>query len=64
MYSTAVEPLQGFEHMSVVLPKQPLRYMQPVVRVDADQVGVEGRVMFDWCANGQQLNCQTRTSSI
>ncbi len=41
----AVQPLQGSEHRPVVLPQQPLGHMQPIVRIDADQMRVERRMM-------------------
>ena len=41
----AVQSLEGFQHRTIVLPEQPLGHMQPVVRVDADQMGVERGVM-------------------
>ena len=31
--------------LPVVLPEQPLRYMETIIWIDADQMGVEGRVM-------------------
>ena len=40
-----VQPRQGLEHGAVVLAEQPLGYMQPIVRVDADQMRIEGCVM-------------------
>ena len=45
VYDPAVEPLQGFEHRAIFLPEQPLGNMQPIVRVDPDQMGVECGVM-------------------
>src|ERR1700737_832831 len=31
--------------MTIVLPEQPLRYVQSIVRIDANQMSVEGSVM-------------------
>jgi hypothetical protein len=45
MYGAAMEPLQGFEHRTIVLPEQTLGYMKAVVGIDADQMGVKGSVM-------------------
>ena len=45
MDRSAVQPLQGFEHRAVVLPQQPLGHMQPIVRIDADQMRIEGGMM-------------------
>jgi hypothetical protein len=45
MDDSAVQPLQGVEHRAVVLSEQPLGYMQPIVRVDTDQMSIEGSVM-------------------
>ena len=45
MDRAAVQSLQGFEHRAVVLPEQPLRHMQPIIRVNADQMCVERRMM-------------------
>ncbi len=45
MDRATVQPLQGFEHRAVIPHEQPLGYMQTIVRVDADQMGVEGSVM-------------------
>ena len=45
MDRATVQPRQGLEQRAVVLPEQPFRYMQPIVRVDADQMCIEGRVM-------------------
>ena len=45
MDRATIQPLQGFEHRPVVLPQQPLGHMQPIVRVDADQMRVERRMM-------------------
>jgi hypothetical protein len=42
---SAVQPFQGFQHRAVILTKQPRGDMQPVVRVDADQMGVECSMM-------------------
>ena len=39
------QPRQGLEHGAVVLPEQPFGYMQPIVRIDSDQMRIEGRVM-------------------
>ena len=44
MDGATVQPRQGLEHGAVVLAEQPLGYMQPIVRVDADQMR-EGCVM-------------------
>jgi hypothetical protein len=45
MDRSAVKSLQGVEHRPIILPEQPLRHMQPAIRVDADQMSVEGGVM-------------------
>jgi hypothetical protein len=45
MYGAAMEPLQGFEHRAIVLPTQALGYMQPIVGIDADQMGIKGGMM-------------------
>lgn len=47
MDGSAIQPLQGFEHRPVVLTGQPLRYMQTIVRVDADQMDIKRGVIFD-----------------
>jgi hypothetical protein len=36
MDDLAIQTLQAFEHRAVVLPKQSLRDMQAIVRIDAD----------------------------
>ena len=41
----AIQSLEGFQHRTIVPPKKPLRHMQPVVRVDANQMCVERGVM-------------------
>jgi hypothetical protein len=41
----AVQPLQGVQHRAIVLPEQTLRQMQAVVRINADQMGVERGMM-------------------
>jgi hypothetical protein len=41
----SVQPLQGFEHGAVVLLQQAVGHMQPIVRIDADQMGIKRRVM-------------------
>jgi Reverse transcriptase (RNA-dependent DNA polymerase) len=43
--SVAVESLKRFEHGTIVLDQQPLGNMKPIVRIDADEVGVECGVM-------------------
>ena len=45
MYGAAMEPLQGFEHRAIVLREQALGYMEPIVGIDADQVGIKGGMM-------------------
>jgi hypothetical protein len=40
-----MEPLQGVEHGAVVLRQQAIRYVQAIIRIDADQMRVERRVM-------------------
>ena len=40
-----MKPLQSLEHRSVTLRRQPPGDMHAVVRVDSDQMRVEGRVM-------------------
>ena len=45
MDGATIQLRQGLEHGAVVLPEQPLGYMQPIVRVDADQMRIEGCVM-------------------
>jgi DNA-binding transcriptional LysR family regulator len=45
MDHSAVQPLQGFEHWPIVLHQQSVRDVRFVVRVDADQVRVERRVV-------------------
>jgi hypothetical protein len=45
MYSGAVEPLQGFEHRSIVLPEQALGDMEPIVGINTNQMSVKGGVM-------------------
>jgi hypothetical protein len=45
MYGSAMEPLQGFEHRAIVLREQALVYMEPIVGIDADQVGIKGGMM-------------------
>jgi hypothetical protein len=40
MYGAAMQPLWGFENRSIVLPEQALRHMEPIVRIDADQLWI------------------------
>jgi hypothetical protein len=40
-----MQTLQGFEHGSIVLRQQAIRNMQPIIRIDADQMRVERSVM-------------------
>jgi hypothetical protein len=40
-----LESLQGFKHWAIVLPEQALGYMEPIVGVDADQMGIKCSVM-------------------
>jgi hypothetical protein len=41
----AIKPLEGLQHWTVFLDKQALGNMQPIVRVDADQMRVESCMM-------------------
>jgi hypothetical protein len=41
----AIQSLESFQHRTIVPPKKPLGHMQPVVRVDANQMCVERGVM-------------------
>ena|SRR4051794_13445541 len=45
MYRAAMEPLEGFKHWAIVLSEQALGYMEPIVGIDADQMGVKGGMM-------------------
>jgi hypothetical protein len=45
MYGAAMEPLEGFEHRAIVLPEQARGYMEAIVSIDADQMGVKGGMM-------------------
>ncbi len=45
MDGPAIQSLQRFEHRAIVLPEQPIRDMQPIVGVNADQMGVERCMM-------------------
>ena len=40
-----LQAFQGFQHRTIIPPKQPLRHMQPVLWVDANQMCVESGVM-------------------
>ena len=46
MDGQTIQTLQFFEHWAVILPEQSIGHMQSIVWVDADQVGVEGGVMY------------------
>jgi len=45
MDGSAVQTLQSFEHWAVFPHEQPLGNVQLIIRVDTDQMSVEGRVM-------------------
>ena len=45
MYGAAMKSLQGFKHWAIVLPEQALGYMEPIVGIDADQMGIKGGMM-------------------
>ena len=45
MKCSSVQSLQGFEHRAVRLNQQSLRHMQPIIRIDADQMRIECGVM-------------------
>ena len=45
MYRATMEPLEGFKHWAIVLSEQALGYMEPIVGIDADQMGVKGGMM-------------------
>jgi hypothetical protein len=44
-----MKTLEGFEHRAIVLPEQSLRYMEPIVGIDADgrRRRHDGSSMFD-----------------
>ena len=47
MDSSAIQALQRFEQRAILSPEEPLRHMEPIVWVDADQMGVKsGMVDF------------------
>jgi hypothetical protein len=47
MNGLTAKSLQGFENRAVIPPKQPVRGMQPLVRVESNQMGVK-RCMMDF----------------
>lgn len=40
-----LQPLERFEHRTIALAEQPLRDMDPVIGIDADEMSVEGGVV-------------------
>ena len=45
MQGFAIQLLEGFQHRTVLLIEQSVRDMQPIIGIDADQMGIEGGMM-------------------
>jgi hypothetical protein len=65
MYGAAMQPLQSFEHRTIVLCQQAARNMKSIVGIDADEMCVERGVMnfgqrdavgHDWLFNRSSLS--------